>query len=89
MRSLVSTITLLSLLTVPSLACAGPSQDDPAKTLKAYYEGQKNVDYRAAVKKLATSGSAESDQAAAWLCPEHTETPGGCRRVRVIEWLRR
>src|SRR5437899_545941 len=68
MRSLVLTIALLpGGLTVPSLAGAGPPQDDPAKALKAYYEGQKGIEYRAALKKLATAGNAESEQTAAWL----------------------
>jgi len=31
----------------------------------------------------------ENEQAAAWLCPEHASAPNGCRRVHVIEWLRR
>ena len=46
MRSLVLTIVLLPpWLTVPSLAGAGPPQDDAAKTLKAYYGGQKGIEY--------------------------------------------
>jgi hypothetical protein len=68
MRFLVSTITsLLCWLMFPSLACPGSPQVDAAKTLKAYYKGQKNIDYQAAIKKLATAGNAESDQMAAWL----------------------
>ncbi len=30
-----------------------------------------------------------NEQAAAWLCPESAHMPDGCRRVQVIEWLRR
>lgn len=67
MRCLVPTITLLlAWLMVPSLACAGSPQEDVAKNLKAYYEGQKNIDYKAALKKLMTAGS-EGGQTAAWL----------------------
>jgi hypothetical protein len=68
MRSLVPAIaSLLCWLTLPSLACPGSSEGDAAKTLKAYYAGQKNIDYHAALKKLATAGSAESEQMAGWL----------------------
>ena len=43
MRFLVPTITLLLLwLLFPSLGCPALPQDDPAKILKAYYEGKKD-----------------------------------------------
>jgi hypothetical protein len=30
-----------------------------------------------------------NEQAAAWLCPEHTHAATGCQRIQVTEWLRR
>jgi hypothetical protein len=67
MRCAVPTLTLLCWLMFPPLAGSESPPDDVAKTLKAYYEGQKNIDYKASLKKLASVGTAESDEMAASL----------------------